>query len=584
LNGFGRSLEVVLPKLRDGYIAPDSIIARNLALENPDAYFLSSTGECFHNVTVTGGKQRTEGPLSLKRELRELVKLAAELEMAIQNEQGKVQVLGRELAELTKLLARLEEERREAEKQALTFGHTLKQMETEVARTEQRMNTYRLEFDRARSERDQTGSGIEERREQAEALEQKRQSIENEIKTAHEQLAALKVARDAAGQTVADSAARLAGLEERRRLAASNLERTESLSREAAERVESLQTQIQSAAAEKQQRTKENAQIGERLEALAAERTAAEASGVQLQHESEQVRARIAEIEQELKAARLELDAARERKAELGTALAKLQSDLAHMGEVCLNELNLAADDLRANLEIVKVEGEQLIAEETAYREMRTRLDNMGPVNMMALEEYKETAQRHEFLETQRKDLMESIENTQATIKEIDEFSRQKFQEAFERINENFQFTFRKLFGGGQAFMRLTDELNTAESGIDVVASPPGKKLQNVLLLSGGEKALTALALLVGIFQYQPSPFCILDEVDAPLDDANIGRFTELIKDMAVETQFIIITHSKKTMAVAPVMYGVTMQEPGVSKVVSVKFGHEAAGPRAVSA
>src|SRR5215472_7357740 len=338
-----------------------------------------------------------------------------------------------------------------------------------------------------------------------------------------------------------------------------------------------------SAAAEKQQRTAENAQIGERLEALAAERTAAEASGVQLQHESEQVRARIAEIEQELKAARLELDAARERKAELGTALAKLQSDLAHMGEVCLNELNLAAADLRANLEIVKVEGEQLVAEEAAYREMRTRLDNMGPVNMMALEEYKETAQRHEFLETQRKDLLESIENTQATIKEIDEFSRQKFQEAFERINENFQFTFRKLFGGGQAFMRLTDELNTAESGIDVVASPPGKKLQNVLLLSGGEKALTALSLLVGIFQYQTSPFCILDEVDAPLDEANIGRFTELIKDMAVETQFIIITHSKKTMAVAPVMYGVTMQEPGVSKVVSVKFGHEA-GPRAVSA
>ena len=584
LNGFGRSLEVVLPKLRDGYIAPDSIIARNLALENPDAYFLSSTGECFHNVTVTGGKQRTEGPLSLKRELRELVKLAAELEAAIQNEQAKVQVLGRELAELTKLLARLEDERREAEKQALTFGHTLKQMETEVARTEQRMNTYRLEFDRARSERDQTGSGIEERREQAEALEQKRQSIENEIKTAQEQLAALKVARDAAGQTVADSAARLAGLEERRRLAASNLERTESLSHEAAERVESLQTQIQSAAAEKQQRTKENAQIGERLEALAAERTAAEASGVQLQHESEQVRARIAEIEQELKAARLELDAARERKAELGTALAKLQSDLAHMGEVCLNELNLAADDLRANLEIVKVEGEQLIAEETTYREMRAKLDNMGPVNMMALEEYKETAQRHEFLETQRKDLLDSIENTQATIKEIDEFSRQKFQEAFERINENFQFTFRKLFGGGQAFMRLTDELNTAESGIDVVASPPGKKLQNVLLLSGGEKALTALALLVGIFQYQPSPFCILDEVDAPLDDANIGRFTELIKDMAVETQFIIITHSKKTMAVAPVMYGVTMQEPGVSKVVSVKFGHQTGSPRAVSA
>jgi chromosome segregation protein len=305
---------------------------------------------------------------------------------------------------------------------------------------------------------------------------------------------------------------------------------------------------------------------------------------VQLQHESEQVRARIAEIEQELKAARQELDATRERKSELAQQLAKLQSDLAHMAEFCLNELNVTADELRADTAIALLSGEQLVTEETAYREMRAKLESMGPVNMMALEEYKETEQRHQFLETQRKDLLESIENTQATIKEIDEFSRQKFQEAFERINENFQFTFRKLFGGGQAFMRLTDELNTAESGIDVVASPPGKKLQNVLLLSGGEKALAAFALLIGIFQYQPSPFCILDEVDAPLDEANVGRFTELVRDMAVQTQFIIITHSKKTMAVAPVMYGVTMQEPGVSKVVSVRFGHEAETARAVSA
>jgi chromosome segregation protein len=191
----------------------------------------------------------------------------------------------------------------------------------------------------------------------------------------------------------------------------------------------------------------------------------------------------------------------------------------------------------------------------------------------MALEEYNETAQRHEFLQTQRKDLLESIENTQNTIKEIEVFSKQKFQEAFDVINQNFQATFTKLFGGGQGFMRLTDEENQMESGIDVVASPPGKKLQNVLLLSGGEKALTALALLVGIFQYQPSPFCILDEVDAPLDEANVGRFVELVKEMSVQTQFILITHSKRTMQAAPVMYGVTMQEPGVSKLVSVRFG-----------
>jgi chromosome segregation protein len=241
-----------------------------------------------------------------------------------------------------------------------------------------------------------------------------------------------------------------------------------------------------------------------------------------------------------------------------------------------LNDLGISADELRADQSIVLVEGELLAAEDVAYREMRTRLDAMGPVNMMALEEYKETAQRHEFLETQRKDLLDSIENTQSTIKEIDVITRQKFEEAFHIINENFQRTFSKLFGGGQGFMRLTDEENSAESGIDIVASPPGKKLQNVLLLSGGEKALTALSLLVGIFQYQPSPFCILDEVDAPLDEANVGRFAELVREMSAHTQFILITHSKRTMSAAPVMYGVTMQEPGVSKVVSVKFGEDA--------
>jgi chromosome segregation protein len=290
-----------------------------------------------------------------------------------------------------------------------------------------------------------------------------------------------------------------------------------------------------------------------------------------LHQQAEQSRARLAEIEQQVRAARAELDAARDRRGELAATRAKLESDTQHLGETCIADMGCTADELRAQ-EIVIVAGEELAAEDTLYREMRARLDAMGPVNMMALEEYKETAQRHEFLETQRKDLLDSIENTANTIKEIDEFSRQRFTEAFEKINENFQLTFRKLFGGGQGFMRLTDEENANESGIDIVASPPGKKLQNVLLLSGGEKALTAFAMLVGIFQYQPSPFCILDEVDAPLDEANIGRFTDLVREMSVQTQFVIITHSKKTMSIAPVMYGVTMQEPGVSKLVSVKF------------
>ncbi|HVH86352.1 MAG TPA: hypothetical protein VM912_06485, partial [Terriglobales bacterium] len=321
----------------------------------------------------------------------------------------------------------------------------------------------------------------------------------------------------------------------------------------------------------------ENVRLSELLAALKSEREQCQSKAAELNKTAEQIRLLAAELEAALRMARQELEVARDRRSELSTMLARLQSDMQHLAETCLQELSLTSESLLADTAIATIEGEALTQEEEVYREMRTRLDNMGPVNMMALEEYKETAQRHQFLEVQRKDLLDSIENTENTIKEIDEFSKQKFDEAFAKINENFQVTFRKLFGGGHGFMKLTDEENSTESGIDIVASPPGKKLQNVLLLSGGEKALTALSLLVGIFQYQPSPFCILDEVDAPLDESNVGRFTELVKEMSDRTQFILITHHKRTISSSPVLYGVTMQEPGVSKVVSVRFGEEPA-------
>ena len=338
-----------------------------------------------------------------------------------------------------------------------------------------------------------------------------------------------------------------------------------------------MNAQIASAAAEKQQRELENSRLAEQEIVWTSERDVAQQRDGELQEELQALRVRLGELEEALKVARHELDTARDRRGNLAAEQARLQSDAQHMAETCIQELSQPREELLADESLPRIAGEELGNEESLYKEMRARLENMGPVNMMALEEYQETAQRHEFLETQRQDLLQSIENTVNTIREIDTISRQKFEEAFNRINENFARTFSKLFGGGQAFMRLTDLENSMESGIDVVASPPGKKLQNVLLLSGGEKALTALALLVGIFQYQPSPFCILDEVDAPLDEANIGRFTELVRDMSGQTQFIIITHSKKTMSIAPVMYGVTMQEPGVSKLVSVRFHDEPA-------
>jgi len=576
LNGFGKSLEVILPKLRDGYIVPGSDVARGLALENPDAFFLSQAGECFHNVTVTGGKQRSEGPLSMKRELRDVLRQVEDLERALRDEEMRVLTLGRELKDLTSLLDRLEAEKREAEHQSLTSGHMLRQLDSEMARVSERLGISQLELQRLAVERAEQESIMTARQSEILTLEEKRAALEQQIAAAQESLALLRQHREAAAQTASQHTARVATLEERHRSAVAVLQRIESLFSEMDERVYALVSQIEAAAAEKLQRETENQQLEEQAADLEAERNAGQAREGLLQFETEQVRVRLAEIDELLRHGRQLLDQARDRRGELSAAVAKLQSDAQYMAETCLNELGIERDALLADSTLTVLTGDALAAEDQAHREMRAKLEAMGPVNMMALEEYKETAERHAFLEAQRKDLISSIENTTATIKEIDQLSRQKFEEAFVKINENFQATFKKLFGGGHAFMKLTDEENSAESGIDVVASPPGKRLQSVLLLSGGEKALTALALLVGIFQYTPSPFCILDEVDAPLDEANIGRFTELVKEMSIQTQFVLITHSKKTMSIAPVLYGVTMQEPGVSKLVSVRFGEPA--------
>ena len=576
LDGFGKSLEVILPKLRDGYIVPGSDVARGLALENPDAFFLSQNGECFHNVTVTGGKQRAEGPLSMKRELREVLRVLEDLERALRESEMRVLALGHEIKDLSSLLDRLETEKREAEHQAMTSGHMLQQLESEMTRVGERLEVSQLELRRLASERAEQESFALARRSEIAALEEKRVDLEQQIAAAQESLTAVRQRREDATQTTSQHAARVATLEERRRSAAAVLERIESVFSEMEERFYALRSQIDGAAAEKLQREAENEHLAQQAEDLEAERNAGQIREGLLQFETEQLRARLSEIDELLRNSRQLLDQARDRRGELAAAAAKLQSDGQYMAQTCLNELGVESEVLRADTTMEIVSGDELAAADQDHREMRTKLEAMGPVNMMALEEYKETAERHSFLETQRTDLISSIENTTATIREIDELSRKMFEEAFTKINENFQTTFKKLFGGGHALMKLTDEANSAESGIDVIASPPGKRLQNVLLLSGGEKALTALALLVGIFQYTPSPFCILDEVDAPLDEANIGRFTDLVKEMSVQTQFVLITHSKKTMSIAPVLYGVTMQEPGVSKLVSVQLGASA--------
>ncbi len=573
LNGFGRSLEVLLPKLREGFVAPDAEAARRLALAHPEGYFLAPTGETFHHVTVTGGRPSSGGPLALKRELREVeTKLAAVQEQLAATDLRTAQV-GRELAQQNAAIESKNHERRDAEREAANSGAALRQMESESSRIERRLQEWMLATERNRDGRNAKADVIAARRTQAGAVEEERTALEAGLAALSAQVEELRHRREELQQAASGAAAALAGLEERRRNAQAGFEQTTRLFHGQQQRITQLEQQLAAAAAERLRREEETSTLAAQHAELGAKRATAVAEGARLSEEAQALRGTTAALDQKLRGLRAETEGWRERRAGLSARVAKLTSDIEHLEQTCLNDLAVPASELREDRTIQRLEGEGLHTQEAEARTLKQKLEAMGPVNMMALEEYSETAERHTFLETQRKDLLGSIENTQASIKEIDDVSREKFDEAYTRINENFAITFTKLFGGGQAFMRLTEEENRGEAGIEIVASPPGKKLQNILLLSGGEKALTALSLLVGIFQYQPAPFCILDEVDAPLDETNVGRYAKLISEMSEHTQFIAITHSRRTMQQADVIYGVTMQEPGVSKIVSVNLG-----------
>jgi len=270
------------------------------------------------------------------------------------------------------------------------------------------------------------------------------------------------------------------------------------------------------------------------------------------------------------------LDSWKDRDNALEIQRTEVDSDLKHLAETCIHELSETIESVCLNY-FEALPPTELETREDEYRELREKLDSMGAVNMMAVEEYQEAEQRFQFLTAQRQDLLDSIRDTTQAIEEIDSVCRRQFKEAFEAVNAGFQQSFVSLFGGGHGELRLLENAEDGErrqddAGVEIVAQPPGKKLQNVLLLSGGEKALTALALLIALFRYKPSPFCILDEVDAPLDDANVDRFAQMVREMSSTTQFIVITHSKRTMETASHLYGVTMEEPGISKIVSVKL------------
>ena len=248
--------------------------------------------------------------------------------------------------------------------------------------------------------------------------------------------------------------------------------------------------------------------------------------------------------------------------------LSKVDSDLEQMQERIYEEYSLTYSScqeyVRADFKI-----DEALVE---INNIKKEISKLGYVNVHAIEDVKLLMERYDGLKEQTDDLTKAEDNLTKVIEELSVEMKDRFEKEFNKINENFKITFKELFGGGNARLELTDPTNLLESGVDIVAEPPGKKLQNITLLSGGEKALTAIAILFAILKLRPMPFCLLDEIEAALDDSNVGRFAEYLRKFSKVTQFIVITHRKPTMELADCLYGVTMEEKGVSKIVSVQL------------
>jgi len=575
----GAAAKQFLPRLRAAYLTDSTSAAEKLARENPHYAFVTPDGTCYQGRMVTGGRPDEAGPLGMKRELRVLDAEVATLEVRMDEMHAEMERIGVEVAQTESALENVTARQREAEREVISATHKHQQTQSELARLGLELTVCQNELQQLRH----TVHDVRQRAERAKAEHEtatlSRAEAESESARLAEALASLRNSVQAEQDELAAGRAEMAARQERLAAAEQVAVHLEQERAELYRRAAALQQQQASIKEEVNLLVVQIEELSRQLEALRAEKSRLSTRQAELEQEWEEGRARLTQMEDHLRSDRQSLQQLREQRGHAEIERAKNDSDRQHLRETCMSEVNAQPEDLIVS-EAVFMSGEELATAESNYRDMKQRIENMGAVNMMALEEFNECEQRFTFLTRERDDLLQSIADTQQAIAELDQISKDKFEQAFNAINANFTTAFHAIFGGGMAEMRLTEADSSGEAGIDVVASPPGKRLQNVLLLSGGEKAMTALALLIAIFRYQPSPFCILDEVDAPLDEANVGRFTRLIGEMSAQTQFIVVTHNRKTMETGSVLYGVTMQEPGVSKIVSVRWeGEESPAP-----
>jgi chromosome segregation protein len=585
------------------------------------------SGELFRGPHLVSGGVPAEarGILETKRAIKDLRERLDDGRDTLRRLGDEAASFEQAIAHASTAIAALHAEHHKHEKATVAFEAQVRRAEDDRTRLEQKREQLGRERRQLDDERELLDSRQEEARSSIVQLERQQREADATLTSAQRRLFEAREAAQDLAQRAAGARADHAGLVERASAIAAEVLRM----REAAAE---LELRASSLAAERDalhQRVEElhanvvegECQLDKHVRTLGVLRDdvrAADAAAAVLRTQTEA-------LETLIRDARAALESIRGAVAELDLARATAESDLAHLAQTCLDAVQATLDDVLAEVAAIEaagglvadaaalapeegddpgdeegavvptVDGAEMEAEargasdlsqpgaavleaeqrtlsaEDAIARLRAKIDRLGPVNMMAIEQFDELEQRHAFLTTQRRDLVDSIAQTSEAIKRIDETTRVRFAEAFAAINRNFQELFSTLFGGGRAGLTLLDESDPLESGIEIIAQPPGKRLQSVQLLSGGEKALTAISLMFALFQYKPSPFCLLDEIDAPLDDANIGRFVEMLRGMQKHTQFILITHHRKTMEIADRLYGVTMEEPGVSKLISVQ-------------
>ncbi len=573
--------------------------------------FLTATGEFVSAGHIISGGSLSEqgrGILALKREIEELQEQLLMLTQQMSQAEETTTFLRREVAQITEQGQALEIQQHEIEKALVQQRAQLAQQERDQERTATHLRVIEAELDQIQIER----TAAIEKLQQAETALQKAETafIEAEALATSTGEAILQI-RQAATERVHGLSSRradFAAKAERRKGLHNDIRRLENEGEDINNRLSRIQMEV--VATEEQVRSLRVSQtnLDDELKTVAeiyqTQLGAVETLGAKLIEEKE----KLTFLEATLAEARNELTARRENRTEIDILRTKSVAKLEHLAAACSSELGEKIEDITlqynqptdpnlvtsSSTKMAQAQADDEESEEAELNEpihfsqpsadfdlesarkhleiLRGKVESIGPVNLLALQELGEQENRLAFLLEQKADIELAVTDTLSVITELKRRSRERFIEAFHQINRNFGEMFLELFGGGHGEMRLIDESDVLESGIDIIAQPPGKRLQNVLLLSGGEKAMAALALVMGIFKYRPSPFCLLDEVDAPLDDVNIGRFADKVLEMSQHTQFVVITHSKRTMEAAKTLYGVTMEDPGVSKLISVRL------------